>query len=196
VPEVSAAPNRSISSFGNSSRTSSHVWAGSDFQICASSSVVSESIQSASGLTTTVSASVAAMSSTYSTPFSAHSSSSAGWIGRLALLKSVSPVQKKFEKPPPDPVELMSGSTPGCSSAKSSMTALISGNTVLDPAMLIGPESSSPPSEPSPPSELWVQPASPSAPAPAIAASDLRRVIPVASASWLEAITCWWASSG
>jgi len=126
-------------------------------------------------------------------------------IGRLALLKSVSPTQKKFAKPPPDPVELMSIETSGFASEKSSATAVISGKTVLDPAMLIDPESpasalslaSSEPASlelsplelPESPPSVSVQPASASAPAPARAASDRRRVIPSAVRGWLDAIT-------
>jgi hypothetical protein len=173
-----------ISSSGQSLLTSLQVSAASDSQIWATSSTVISVAQSLSLLTTTVRASVAAISSMYSTSLSAHSSSSSGWIGRLALLKSVRPSQKKFEKPPPEPVELMSMLTSGFSLSNSSPIADISGKTVLDPAMLISPESPSLLSSP-----LWVQPARPTAPMPATLASAVRRVIPRPSPVWLAAIT-------
>ena len=58
--------------------------------------------QSFSGLTTTVSASFATWSSTYSTPFSSQIALSSSLIGRDAFERSVSSRQKR-SKPPPVP---------------------------------------------------------------------------------------------
>ena len=67
--------------------------------------------QSFSVLTTTVSASLATWSSTYSTPFSSQIATSSSSIGREAFERSVSPRQKR-SKPPPVPEMPTVTSTP------------------------------------------------------------------------------------
>jgi hypothetical protein len=89
--------------------TSAHVVGGlSADQISLSWSTVSDSAQSLSLLTTTVSASVATLISWGSTPLFWQFSISLSLIGRDALLRWESPGQKKFSNPPPEPVDWMS----------------------------------------------------------------------------------------
>ena len=71
-------------------------------QIASARSTVRQFAQSFSGSTTTVSASFATWSSTYSTPFFSQIVASSSSIGREAFERSVSPRQNR-SKPPPVP---------------------------------------------------------------------------------------------
>src|SRR5690606_14495964 len=108
-----------------------------------SCSVVRQVAQVFSLFTTTVSASVATVSSTYLMPFDSQAAFSSSLIGREPLEMSVSPLQN-FSKPPPVPEVPTVTLTLGCSSAKNSAAALVSGATVLEPSALTWPDSSAP----------------------------------------------------
>src|SRR5215210_2800345 len=81
--------------------------------------------------------------------FSQTGTSSSSLMGREASEMSVSPAQN-FSKPPPVPDAPTVILTPGCSSLNSSPAASANGKTVLEPSILMLPESSLPvpPAEP------------------------------------------------
>ena len=95
---------------------------------------------------------MATLSSSYSMPLLSQAAVSSSLIGRDASEMSVSPAQN-FSKPPPVPEVPTVTRTPEFSSWNSSAAASVSGATVLEPSMLIVPDSWDPPSA-DPPSSL------------------------------------------
>ena len=143
-------PNSSSFSSGKLESTSFHdLTFEPGSQIALSWSVVRQSTQSFSVLTTTVRASFATGISVYSMPASSQmGASSSSSIGREASEMSVSPAQN-FSKPPPVPEVPTVTFTPGCSSLKNSAAAVVSGATVLEPSTFTEPEISFEPPLPS-----------------------------------------------
>jgi hypothetical protein len=77
-------------------------------------------------------------------PLSSQAAASSSLIGREAFEMSVCPWQNT-SKPPPVPEVPTDTLTPGCSPAKSSPAAAVSGWTVDEPSTRTSPDSESPP---------------------------------------------------
>src|SRR5262245_54435859 len=77
----------------------------------------------------------------YSTALCAQSCCSSALIGRDALAKSVSPAQKRLKPPPVPDCATATCTLPPCSRENSSATAVVMGNTVLEPSPVIVPVS-------------------------------------------------------
>ena len=99
--------------------------------------MVKHSAKSFSGLTATVSPSMATGSSMNSTPPSAHFSSSLALIGRDASLMSISPLQNFLNPPPVPEIPMTNLAEPPIDFPQSSTMASEMGNTVLDPSMSV-----------------------------------------------------------
>ena len=104
------------------------------------------------GFATTDSPSLATWTSSYLMPLLSQAAVSSASIARDASEMSVSPAQN-FSKPPPVPEVPTVTRTPEFCSWNSSAAASLSGATVLEPSMLIVPDSWDPPSA-DPPSLL------------------------------------------
>src|SRR5215210_2866769 len=128
-----SAPKSASRSF-----TSLQLETASGPQICPSWSRVRQ-VTGLLGLSTTVRASLATVTSSCLTPPVLQAASSSDSIVRDASLMSVSPAQN-FSNPPPVPAWPTEIWTSGFSSLNCSATASVSGPTVLEPSIRIDPE--------------------------------------------------------